>query len=83
MKFFSVLNQINPPKFFLILTISINLLLFFNLGCRTKVNQINYNQCIYKIEEERKKVRWGNGFSYKAQSFEECRAPARYRLDSE
>ena len=83
MKFFSVLNQINPPKFFLILTISINLLLFFNLGCRTKVNQINYNQCIYKIEEERKKVRWGIGFSYKAQSFEECRAPARYRLDSE
>ena len=36
-----------------------------------------------KLEEERQKVRVGNGFSYKAQTYEECRAPARYRLDSD
>ncbi len=83
MKLFSVKNQLNPCQFFLILTISITFLLFFNFGCGTTINQKNYNQCIDKIEEERQNVRWGNEFSYKAQNFEECRAPARYRLDSE
>ena len=46
-----------------------------------KLNQKNYSQCIDEIEEDRQKVRVGNLFSYKAQSFEECRSPARYRLD--
>ena len=36
-----------------------------------------------EIEEERQKVRVRNAFSYKAQSYEECRAPARYSLDSD
>ena len=61
----------------------LNFLLFFNLGCSTTHNQKNYNRCIDKLEEERQKVRVGDGFSYKAPNYEECRAPARFSLDSD
>tara|TARA_Y100000590_G_scaffold433683_1_gene551007 strand:- start:618 stop:869 length:252 start_codon:yes stop_codon:yes gene_type:complete len=83
MKFFSEQTQLINPQFFFIIIFSLNMLLFFNLGCGTKLNQKNYIQCIDELEKERKKVRLGKGFSYKAQSYEECRAPARYRLNSE
>ena len=67
----------------LILIFSVNFLLFFNLGCGSTLNQKNYNECLDELEEERQKIRVGKRFSYKAQSYEECRAPARYRLDSD
>ena len=83
MKFLVSQNQLINPRFFLILIISFDFLLFFNLGCGSTFNQKNYNQCIDKLEEERQKIRVGKRFSYKAQSYEECRAPARYILDTD
>ena len=83
MKYLSEQIQLNNLRCFLILVFSINFLLFFNLGCGTRLNQKNYKQCIDELEEERQKVRVGKMFSYKAQSYEECRAPARYRLDED
>ena len=70
-------------RYILLLIFFVKILLFCNVGCGTKVNQKNYNECISLLEDERQKVRVGNGFSYKAQTYEECRAPARYRLDSD
>ena len=83
MKFFSVQNKLINIRYFLILIFFVIFLLFGNSGCGSSLNQKNYNGCIHKLEEERQKVRVGKGFSYKAQTYEECRAPARYRLDSD
>ena len=83
MKFFSKRNQLINIQHILLLIIFVNFLLIGNSGCGSKLNQKNYNECISLLEEERQKVRVGNGFSYKAQTYEECRAPARYRLDSD
>ena len=83
MKFFSKQSQLINLLGFLILIFSLNFFLFLILGCGTTHNQKNYNRCIDKLEEERQKVRVGDGFSYKAPSYEECRAPARFRLDSD
>ena len=35
------------------------------------------------LEKDRQRVRAGNGFSYNSQSFEECRAPARFQTDAD
>ena len=35
------------------------------------------------LEKDRQRIRAGNGFSYNAQSFEECRAPARFQTDED
>ena len=70
-------------RYILLLIFFVKILLFCNVGCGSTVNQKNYNECIYLLEDERQKVRVGNGFSYKAQTYDECRAPARYRLDSD
>ena len=83
MNFFSEQSQLINLRVLLIIIFAIKFFLFFNLGCSTSLNQKNYNQCIDELEEERHKVRVGNGFSYKALSYEECRAPARYRLYSD
>ena len=83
MKFFSEQNQLINIRYILILIFFVFFLLFGNSGCGSSLNQKNYKECIPKLEEERHKVRVGNGFSYKAQTYEECRAPARYRLDSD
>ena len=83
MKFFSEQNQLINNQHILILIFFVIFLLIGNCGCGSTVNQKNYNECIHKLEEERQKVRVGKGFSYKAQTYEECRAPARYRLDSD
>ena len=83
MKFFSLQNNLVKIRVVLIKIIYVKLLLFFNLGCGNKLNQTNYNQCIDKLEKERQKIRVGKRFSYKAPSYEECRAPARYKLDSD
>jgi len=83
MKFFKKQNQLINIRQILILIFFVIFLLIGNSGCGSSLNQKNYKGCIYKLEEERQKVRVGKGFSYKAQTYEECRAPARYRLDSD
>ena len=83
MKFFKKQNQLINIRQILILIFFVIFLPIGNSGCGSTVNQKNYNECIHKLEEERQKVRVGKGFSYKAQTYEECRAPARYRLDSD
>ena len=83
MNFCSEQNKLINIRHILLLIFFVKILLFCNVGCGSKYNQKNYNECIPKLEEERQKVRVGNGFSYKAQTYEECRAPARYRLDSD
>ena len=83
MKFFSEQNQLINILQILLLIFFVNILLIGNSGCGSSLNQKNYKGCIHKLEEERQKVRVGKGFSYKAQTYEECRAPARYRLDSD
>ena len=83
MKFFIEQIKLINIRQILLLIFFVIFLLFGNSGCGSSLNQKNYNECIHKIEEERQKVRVGKGFSYKAQTYEECRAPARYRLDSD
>jgi len=83
MKFFSEQIQLINIRHIYILIFFVNFLLIGNSGCGSSLNQKNYNECIHKLEEERQKVRVGNGFSYKAHNYEECRAPARYRLNSD
>ena len=83
MKFFSEQNQLINIRQILILVFIVNFLLIGNCGCGSTFNQKNYNECVPELEEERQKVRVGNRFSYKAQTYEECRAPVRYRLDSD
>ena len=83
MNFFTEQNQLFNIRHILILFFFVIILLIGNSGCGSSLNQKNYKGCIHKLEEERQKVRVGKGFSYKAQTYEECRAPARYRLDSD
>ena len=83
MNFVTEQNRLINIRYILLLIFFVKILLFCNVGCGSKVNQKNYNGCISLLEEERQKVRVGDRFSYKAQSYEECRAPARYRLDSD
>ena len=52
-------------------------------GCETSLNQKNYLECRQMLEKDRQWVRAGNGFSYNSQSFEECRAPARFQTDAD
>ena len=83
MKFFIEQSKlINSRQILLLISIT-SFIVIGNSSCRSSLDQKNYNECIHKLEEERQKVRVGKGFSYKAQTYEECRAPARYRLDSD
>ena len=52
-------------------------------GCETSLNQKNYLKCRQMLEKDRQRIRAGNGFSYNSQSFEECRASARFQIDSD
>ena len=83
MKFFIEQNKLINSRQILFLISIINFILIGNSSCSSSLNQKNYNECMHKLEAERQKVRVGDGFSYKAQSYEECRAPARYRMDSD
>ena len=83
MNFYTEKNKLINIRYIFFLIFFVKILLFCNVGCGSKVNQKNYNGCISLLEEDRQKVRVGNGFSYKAQTYEQCRAPARYRLDSD
>ena len=35
------------------------------------------------LEEDRQKIRLGKGYTYNSQSFEECRAPARFQTGAD
>ena len=35
------------------------------------------------LEKDRQRVRVGNGFSYNSQSFDECRASARFQIGAD
>ena len=48
-------------------------------GCTNSMNQENYLSCKLILEADRQKARVGQAYSYKSQSFDECRAPAVYR----
>ncbi len=52
-------------------------------GCGTSLNQKNYLKCRQMLEKDRQRIRAGDGFSYNSQSFEECRASARFQIDSD
>ena len=52
-------------------------------GCGTSLNQKNYLKCRKMLEKDRQRIRAGNEFSYNSQSFEECRASARFQIDSD
>ncbi len=52
-------------------------------GCGTSLNQKNYLECRQMLEKDRQRVRAVNGFSYNSQTFEECRASARYQIDAD
>ena len=47
-------------------------------GCASSLNHGNYLECMPNLEVDRQKARAGGAYSYKSQSFEECRAPAIY-----
>ena len=52
-------------------------------ACGTSLNQTNFLECRQMLEKDRQRVRAGNGFSYSSQSFEECRASARFQTDAD
>ena len=61
-----------------------SLVLIFLLisSCANSLNEENYLACKKNLETDRQKAREG-AYSYKSQSYEECRAPAIYRISEE
>ena len=74
--------MINLPHF-LLCALLVNILLIGICGCGTSFNQKNYLECRKLLEEHRQKIRLGNGYTYNSQSFEECRAPARFQTGAD
>ena len=74
--------MINLPHFLLRIFL-VNILLIGICGCGTSFNQKNYLDCRNLLEKDRQKIRLGKGFTYKSQSFEECRAPARFQTGAD
>ena len=68
---------------FLMFALLLSIVLPVISGCETSLNQKNYLECRQMLEKDRQRVRAGNGFSYNSQSFEECRAPARFQTDAD
>ena len=68
-----------PLPHFLLCALLVNILLIGICGCGASLNQKNYLECRKLLEKDRQKIRLGKGYTYKSQSFEECRAPAVYR----
>jgi len=68
---------------FLLCALLLSIFLPVISGCGTSLNQKNYLECRQMLEKDRQRVRAGNGFSYNSQSFEECRASARFQIDSD
>ena len=74
--------MINLPHI-LLSALLVNILLIGIFGCGTSFNQKNYLDCRNLLEKDRQKIRLGKGFTYKSQSFEECRAPARFQTGAD
>ena len=74
--------MINLPHF-LLCALLVNILLIGICGCGTSLNQKNYLDWRNLLEKNRQKIRLGKGFTYKSQSFEECRAPARFQTGAD
>ncbi len=68
---------------FLLCALLLSIVLTVINGCETSLNQKNYLECRQMLEKDRQRVRAGNGFSYNSQSFEECRASARFQTDAD
>jgi hypothetical protein len=68
---------------FLLCALLLSIFLPVISGCGTTLNEKNYLKCRQILEKDRQKVRAGNGFSYNSQSFEECRASARFQTDAD
>ena len=68
---------------FLMCALLLSIVLPVISGCGTSLNQKNYLKCRKMLEKDRQKIRAGNEFSYNSQSFEECRASARFQIDSD
>ena len=68
---------------FLLCALLLSIVLLEINGCETSLNQKNYLECRQMLEKDRQRVRAGNGFSYNSQSFEECRASARFQTDAD
>ena len=64
---------------FTLCVLLVNIMLIGICGCGTSLNQKNYLECRHLLEKDRQKIRLGKSFTYKSQSFEECRAPARFQ----
>ena len=76
-------NFVNSFPLFLQCVLLFSIFLLGINGCETSLNQKNYLECRLMLEKDRQRVRAGNGFSYNSQSFEECRAPARFQTDAD
>jgi len=68
---------------FLLCALLLSIFLPVISGCGTSLNHKNYLECRQMLEKDRQRVRAGNGFSYNSQSFDECRASARFQTDSD
>ena len=65
-------------KYIIIYALPGSLIFLTISSCANSLNQGNYLECMQNLEVDRQKARAGGVYSYKSQSFEECRAPAIY-----
>ena len=75
-------NKITILKYFLLSLLPFSLIFLLISSCANSLNEENYLACKKNIETDRQKAREG-AYSYKSQSYEECRAPAIYRISEE
>ena len=66
---------IHPAK--LLIVIFLTLLPFVG-GCGKSSEMKNYENCLPLLNQERKKARDGQNYSYNSERFLECRAPVQY-----
>ena len=67
----------------LLCALLVSLIFLLISGCANSLNHENYLECKPKLEADRQKARAGQAYSYKSQSYEECRAPAIYRTNED
>ena len=71
-------NNMKFLKNILLGALSVSHIILLIGSCANSLNQQNYLECKLKLEQDRQKTRSVQAYSYKSQSFEECRAPAVY-----
>ena len=76
-------NNMRFLKNTLLSALPVSLIFLLISSCANSLNQQNYSACKLKLEQDRKKARSAEAYSYKSQSFEECRAPTVYRTAEE